>query len=48
MQNGIYADALLSRWKKCKSYVMIDTWLKQTFYDDYANVPNAEQNRIYL
>lgn len=47
VKRGGYADSLISKWSYCRKYIMIDPWLKQNFYDDYANVPNTEQNRIF-
>lgn len=47
VQSGGYANALLSRWNSCKTYVMVDPWLQQKFYDDSANVPNIVQNQIF-
>lgn len=47
VKNGGYADILLDMWKSCKTYVMIDPWLEQKYYDDFANVPNDMQNKIF-
>lgn len=48
VQSGIYSDILISKWISCKTYVMIDPWLKQKNYDDAANVGNEIQNLKFI
>jgi hypothetical protein len=46
VQRGEYAEELLSLWKSCKKYYLIDVWAPQEVYFDGANV-NMETQEFY-
>jgi hypothetical protein len=47
VQNGIYANEILSKWSSFQKYYGIDPWSKQKNYQDWANVENDEQYKKY-
>ncbi|KAL7525472.1 hypothetical protein ACHAWF_001377 [Thalassiosira exigua] len=44
VQTGYYSEAMLSRWKNCAEYHLVDLWGHQDNYDDIANVDDAKQD----
>jgi len=46
VQGGVFAKEMLTRWKSCKSYLLVDLWAKQENYQDLANADNARQELI--
>lgn len=40
VKQGDFAQIILSKWKSCKSYKLVDLWAKQENYKDVANVRN--------
>lgn len=47
VQYGSNAKELLSQWQHCKIFYLVDTWKQEVNYQDLANRPNEEQERIY-
>jgi hypothetical protein len=47
VQRGHYAAIVLTTWKSCQEYWLVDLWKQQKSYLDYANVDNNEQEQIY-
>lgn len=47
VQSGLNAADILSRWKTCTHFALIDLWAQQTNYRDIANVDNSVQNQLY-
>ena len=48
VQMGHYSAKLLSGWKSCEKFYLVDAWKEQENYVDIANVGAAEQEQIYL
>jgi len=46
VQRGLFAKEILTRWKSCKSYMLVDIWEQQKHYEDVANVDNASHEKI--
>uniref|UniRef100_A0A383WBA9 O-methyltransferase domain-containing protein n=1 Tax=Tetradesmus obliquus TaxID=3088 RepID=A0A383WBA9_TETOB len=46
VQRGHFAAETLQRWPKCRRYYLVDIWAPQDNYKDYANVDQAEQDKI--
>lgn len=44
VQQGGFANALLRRWRRCKSYTLVDLWAPQKDYKDGANVDQQAQD----
>jgi predicted O-methyltransferase YrrM len=42
VQNGLFSESILNRWKTCKNYLLVDLWAKQSNYADSANTQNHE------
>jgi len=47
VQQGLFADAVLSKWPSFQNYYGIDAWTQQTNYIDQANVPIDQQEIKY-
>ena len=47
VQQGAYADIVLSKWKSCQSYKLVDLWKHQENYVDKANVDQETQDRYF-
>jgi hypothetical protein len=47
VQYGYYSNAMLSRWSKCVEYHLVDLWGPLENYEDYANVDQNKQDKIY-
>eukprot|EP00966_Prymnesium_polylepis_P109380 2531902-Prymnesium_polylepis.1 len=45
VKKGRFAHALLSGWRACESYTLVDLWQSQHNYRDRANVNNSQQER---
>ena len=43
VREGIFAHALLSRWRGAKSYLLVDVWAQQKNYADTSNDGDQEQ-----
>jgi len=46
VQRGKYSHIILSRWKSCASYVLVDLWKHQANYKDLANFNNAVHDKL--
>ncbi|KAF6253518.1 hypothetical protein COO60DRAFT_408390 [Scenedesmus sp. NREL 46B-D3] len=46
VQRGHFASETLQRWPKCRRYYLVDVWEPQDNYKDYANVDQAEHDKI--
>ena len=44
VQEGKYAVQILSHWKSCWKYYLVDCWKTQSNYNDSANNQDQEQN----
>lgn len=47
VQRGIYSKTILSQWKSCTEYHLVDIWASQENYVDGANVDQRQQDKIY-
>ena len=47
VKEGDFARTMLSNWKSCEKYHLVDLWAQQTNYKDVANVNNAVQEDFY-
>jgi len=47
VQRGKNAQILLSKWKSCKEFHLVDLWEHQENYVDGANVDQERQNEVY-
>jgi len=47
VQKGLFAKDVLSIWKNCKVYNLVDIWKQQTNYEDKANVNDQIQEENY-
>lgn len=47
VKQGEYTDIILSQWKSCTSYKLVDLWKQQENYKDVANVDNDLQERFF-
>jgi hypothetical protein len=45
--NGDFAYGVLSAWRSCKSYTLVDVWKHQENYSDVVNRPDADQETSY-
>lgn len=43
VQEGIFSQTLLSSWKNCKKFYLVDVWKHLDHYGDLANVNSDEQ-----
>lgn len=48
VQRGLFSEKMLSEWKGCEKYYLVDVWKQQESYFDIANVGEEEQEQIYL
>ena len=48
VKQGAYAKIVLSQWKSCQSYKLVDAWRHQENYVDSANVDQATQDRVEI
>ena len=49
VQRGEFSKSILSNWKSCTKYILVDIWAQEPeskFYRDPANVPNNQQQVI--
>ena len=47
VQKGGYSKIVLSQWKSCQSYKLIDAWEHQENYTDGANVDQESQDKLF-
>ena len=47
VQSGGFAHKLLTKWRSCRRYVLVDLWGHQQNYADAANVNDAKQEAIF-
>lgn len=47
VQEGKYSELILSQWKSCSKYVLVDPWEKQLNYFDRANVDSNTHLKFY-
>ena len=47
VQQGVFANQIMRRWKDVDEYVMVDIWAYQENYVDVANLNNYKQNIFY-
>ena len=47
VQEGIFANLNLVKWRRAKRYTLVDVWAQIDNYDDLANVKNTQQDRYY-
>jgi len=46
VKQGDFAAAMLSRWSRCKKYILMDPWQHQAHYNDIANVDQNTHNKF--
>ena len=46
VQRGVFAEATLRKWTRCKRYVLVDLWAHQQNYKDVANYRQNTHNRF--
>jgi hypothetical protein len=46
VKQGAFANTMLSRWKQCQKYILLDPWEHQEHYKDLANVDQETQNQF--
>jgi len=47
VQNARYSRHMLSTWRSCRKYVLVDLWDQQQNYSDSANADYFTQTKIY-
>ena len=47
VQSGYYSKTILSHWKSCERYYLVDIWQQQENYMDGANVNNHQQESLF-
>uniref|UniRef100_A0A7S3L567 Methyltransferase domain-containing protein n=1 Tax=Amphora coffeiformis TaxID=265554 RepID=A0A7S3L567_9STRA len=47
VQRGLNTKELLTRWKSCETFHLIDLWAQQKNYEDAANVDDMKQESIF-
>jgi hypothetical protein len=47
VQNGEFAEYMLSHWPSCKRYVLVDKWAHLENYDDHANIDDKGHESYY-
>ena len=47
VKQGNFALSVLSQWKSCQSYKLVDLWKHQENYVDKANVDQETQDRYF-
>lgn len=47
VQRGLHASELLSNWKSCQYFALVDVWKQQDNYVDGSNVDNSAQEDLY-
>jgi hypothetical protein len=47
VQNGLNANTILTRWKSCQSFALVNLWAQQENYVDSANVGKGVQKDRY-
>ena len=47
VQKGLFSNTVLSQWKSCQSYKLIDAWEHQKNYKDGSNVDQETQNKLF-
>lgn len=48
VQRGLNSRGILTSWPSCKVYHLVDPWVQQGNYSDFANVDDSAQSQIYL
>jgi len=47
VQSGSFSKIILSSWKQCEKYYLVDIWKHQANYVDGANVEDSQQEKLY-
>jgi hypothetical protein len=47
VQQGVFAESVLTNWANAEEYVLVDIWAHQDKYEDQANVDQRTQNVYY-
>ena len=47
VQQGVFSRIILSQWKSCRSYKLVDIWEHQHNYKDGANVDQETHNKFF-
>ena len=47
VQSGVYSEIILNNWINCEKYILLDPWIHQEHYDDFANVDQNRQNALF-
>ena len=47
VQKALFSRTILTDWKSCEKYILVDSWQHTVGYADSANIPQDQQDKVF-